>query len=410
MTGYTAPLRAKPIVGDNGNDRIGGDMRFRSRAMVWSVLSTAMLWMLAVVFVNGQTAPAQTTAQNQLLAENVFKNVTVLRGIPVDEFMGTMGVFSAALGFSCEDCHTASSNDWANYAKDVSPRKQMARRMVTMMTELNKQYFGGRQVVTCFSCHRGSNRPKVTPSLVMLYGTPLPDELDVLLAPGPPGTPTAAQILDKYLQAIGGADRAAKLTSYAAKGTYSGYGPEGFPRPVEIYAKAPNQRAVIVRDKEAGDNTTVFSGTAGWVSAPFKPVSVMELHGAELDSARADAELMFPANIKNALTNMRSSNDFINDRSVLAVQGNKGAALVTLYFDQETGLLTRAVRSTPSPVGRLPVQMDYSDFRDVAGVKLPFKWTMTWLDGRSNFEVSEIQPNVAIDAARFARPGPPKPY
>ena len=100
---------------------------------------------------------------------------------------------------------------------------------------------------------------------------------------------------------------------------------------MEIYAKAPNQRAVIVRDKEAGDNTTVFNGTAAWVSAPFKPVAVMELHGAELDSARADAELLFPVNIKQALTNMRSSTDFINDRTELAVQGNKGAALVTLY-------------------------------------------------------------------------------
>ena len=102
--------------------------------------------------------------------------------------------------------------------------------------------------------------------------------------------------------------------------------------------------------------------------------------------------------------------DFINDRSVLAVQGNKGAAIVTLYFDEETGLLTRLVRSTPSPVGRLPVQMDYSDYREVAGVKLPFKWTMTWLDGRSNFELTDVQPNVQIDAARFNRPGPPKPY
>ncbi|MGH9254521.1 MAG: hypothetical protein ACRD3C_08115, partial [Vicinamibacterales bacterium] len=128
------------------------------------------------------------------------------------------------------------------------------------------------------------------------------------------------------------------------------------------------------------------------------------------DSARADAELLFPANVKQALTNMRSSTDFINDRSVLAIQGTKGAALVTLYFDQETGLLTRVVRSTPSPVGRLPVQMDYSDFREVAGIKFPFKWTMTWLDGRSNFELSAVQANVTVDAVRFARPGPPKPY
>lgn len=385
-------------------------MRYGS-GRVYGVLGTAAVWLLSVAIVGGQAAPAQNAArQNQMLAENVFKNVTVLRGIPVDEFMGTMGVFSAALGFSCEDCHTASSNDWANYAKDASPRKVTARRMVTMMAELNKQYFGGRQVVTCFSCHRGSNRPKVTPSLALLYGAPPPDELDVLVTPAAPGGPTAAQILDKYLQAIGGAQRAAALTSYVAKGTYSGYGPEGEPRPVEIYARAPNQKTIVVRDPGAGNHTTTFNGTAGWVSAPFKPIDVLELHGAELDSARAEAELSFPSRVTQALTGMRTSNDFINDRTVLVVQGTKGRAMVTMYFDEETGLLTRLVRSTPSPVGRLPVQIDYSDYRDVAGLKMPFKWTMTWLDGRSNYELSEVQPNVPIDAARFARPAASKPY
>jgi hypothetical protein len=376
----------------------------------WGVVGLAAVWMGSVVLVAGQGPPAPNQAQTQDLAENVFKNVTVLRGITVDEFMGTMGVFSAALGLSCEDCHTGSSNDWSSYAADTSARKQVSRRMVTMMLALNKQYFAGRQVVTCFSCHRGANRPRVTPSLTMLYGAPPPDELDVLVAPGPPGTPTATEIIDKYLQAAGGFDRVATLTSYVAKGTYSGYGPEGFPRPVEIYAKAPNQKAVVVRDKESGDTITVFGGGAGWVSAPFRPVDVMELHGAELDSARADAELMFPTNFRQALTNTRSSADLLNDRSMLVVQGNKGSAIVTLYFDQETGLLARQVRSTPSPVGRLPVEVDYSDYRDVAGVNLPFKFTVTWLDGRSSFELSDVQANVAIPDARFARPAPPKPY
>ena len=81
-----------------------------------------------------------------------------------------------------------------------------------------------------------------------------------------------------------------------------------------------------------------------------------------------------------------------------------------MYFDEETGLLTRLVRSTPSPVGRLPIRIDYSDYRDVAGLKMPFKWTTTWLDGRSNFELSEVQLNVAIDDVVFAKPAPPKPY
>jgi hypothetical protein len=383
-------------------------MKVGAKRVYGGVAATAGCWLLGVTLVGGQTASAP--ASQPVLAEQVFKNVTAMRGITVDEFMSTMGVFSASLGFSCEDCHTGGSNNWELYAKDISPRKQMARRMVAMMTEINKQYFGGRQVVTCFSCHRGGNRPKVTPSLTILYGTPPPDELDVLLPPAPPGTPTAAQILDKYLQAIGGADRVAKLTSFVARGTYSGYGPEGFPRPVEIFAKAPNQKTVAVRDKESGDNITTFNGQNAWQSAPFKPVDVLEFHGAELDSLRAEAELAFAANIKQVLTNPRSSTDFINDRSVLAVQGNKGNAIVTMYFDEETGLLSRLVRSTPSVVGRLPVQTDFSDYRDVAGIKMPFKWQTSWLDGRSNFELSEVQPNVAVDTARFAKPGPPKAY
>src|SRR5687767_4551086 len=136
------------IVPGLDRDSIGGTMRFGSRRIMCGAAATAGVWLLSVALVGGQ---APTAGQNQLLAENVFKNVTVLRGIPVDEFMGTMGVFSAALGISCEDCHTASSNDWANYAKDTSPRKMMARQMTVMMTTINKQFFGGRQVVTCYS-------------------------------------------------------------------------------------------------------------------------------------------------------------------------------------------------------------------------------------------------------------------
>ena len=109
------------------------------------------------------------------MAEDVFKNVQVLRGIPVNDFMGTMGIFSAALGMSCEDCHRSGDASWENYATD-SPRKQMARAMVVMMATINKTHFGGRQAVTCFSCHRGTDRPKVTPNLALLYDAPPPED------------------------------------------------------------------------------------------------------------------------------------------------------------------------------------------------------------------------------------------
>ena len=110
---------------------------------------------VAACFVAAVTLRGQTPARAPL-AEEVFKNVQVLRGLPVNEFMGTMGIFSAALGMSCEDCHRSGDASWENYAAD-SPRKQMARAMVTMMAAINKTHFGGRQAITCFSCHRGAD-------------------------------------------------------------------------------------------------------------------------------------------------------------------------------------------------------------------------------------------------------------
>jgi photosynthetic reaction center cytochrome c subunit len=347
------------------------------------VFAVAAACFLAAVSTQGQAPAARPP-----LAEEVFKNVQVLRGIPVNEFMGTMGIFSAALGMSCEDCHRSGDSSWENYATE-SPRKQMARAMVTMMAAINKTHFGGRQAITCFSCHRGTDRPKPTPNLATLYGAPPPDDPR-----------------DVFEQA---AARASALTSFAATGTIMGYGPDSEPRPFELAAKAPNQRAALARSS-TGDSATVFDGRNGWIAAPHRPVAVLALGGADLDGLRLDAELAFPARIRQVAGQWRSgAATVIDDREVQPVQGTgSGGALVTLYFDTESGLLARQVRSVPSPVGRLPTQVDYADYREVAGVKLPFRWTVTWLDGKDTVELKDVRPNVALDAARFAQPAPPR--
>src|SRR5438876_8701589 len=186
----------------------------------------AIIFVFVALVVAGFSIAQTAPAQRPQMAEDVFKNVQVLKGIPVDEFMSTMGVFSAALGMSCEDCHAANDAKWENYALDTSPRKLTARRMIQMVTAINKDNFGGRQMVTCWSCHRGGDHPKITPNLATLYN--MPDEPDDVV-PSAPGAPPADQILDKYIQAIGGVQRLASLTSFIAKGTSVGYGPEGTP-------------------------------------------------------------------------------------------------------------------------------------------------------------------------------------
>ena len=196
---------------------VGGAMTQRSKQSIAGVAVLAIVWLSAVVITSGQAA---STAAAPPMAEQVFKNVQVLKGIPVNEFMGTMGVFSAALGMSCEDCHAAGDADWSVYATD-SPRKQMARVMITMMATINKTHFRGRQVVTCYTCHRGSARPRATADLAELYGTPPFGDPNAVIEQAP-NAPKADEILDKYIQAIGGAQRVAALKSYVAKGTSAG--------------------------------------------------------------------------------------------------------------------------------------------------------------------------------------------
>jgi len=115
-----------------------------------------------------------------------------------------------------------------------------------------------------------------------------------------------------------------------------------------------------------------------------------------------------PARIKQALGKWRVGFPAeIDDRPVQVVQGTSaGGALATLYFDGQSGLLVRLVHYAQSPVGRMPTQIDYADYRDVSGVKVPFRWKVTWLDGVESVELTDVQPNVPIDAARFAKPAP----
>ena len=363
--------------------------------------ATTIVWLLGVAWASGQAG----SEPKPPMAEEIFKNVQVLKGIPVDQFMGTMGFFSASLGMNCTDCHVdESGGNWARYADD-NARKQTARKMIQMVSAINRTNFGGRQVVTCNTCHRGNSRPNVMPSLALLYGTPPPDEPGEPFGQAP-GQPPADRVLDKYIEAVGGAERLTKLTSVVAKGSYRGFDDQD-KSALEIFAKAPGQRTTIIHTR-SGDSTTTYDGRAGWIAAPEteKPVPLLALTGQELDGVKLEAELLFPARIKQALSKWRvGAPATIGDREVQPVQGTTaGGATATLCFDSTSGLLVRLVRFSESPVGRIVTQIDYTDYREVSGVKMPFAWTVTWLDGRSTFELSDVQPNLGIDAAKFARP------
>src|SRR5262249_19983554 len=313
--------------------------------------STMAVIVLAVARGAAETPSAQSAPGGQagsapapLLAEQAFKNIQALKGISAADFMGTMGIMTAALGFDCSGGHIGAGTDKVDWAADT-PRKVIARRMVNMVATINQSNFGGRQLVTCWTCHRGRDKPVVTPAIDLVYGMPTL-EPDDLVPASVPGLPKPGEIIDRYLQAVGGAEPLAGIPSSTASGTSIGFGGFGGGGAVHIYAKAPNQRSTIIEFKQAtGRDASIrsFDGNTGWIKTPLTVLGEYQLSGSELDGARLDAELAFPSQITRVLTNLRTLQPArIDDRDADVVQGNgPGRLLATLHFDRQTGLLTR---------------------------------------------------------------------
>jgi len=282
-----------------------------------------------------------------------------------------------------------------------------ARQMVTMVRALNKDYFSGQRLVTCYTCHRDTPGPPDTvPSLALQYAEPVDIE-PVTISRQAPDQPLPDKILDDYIQAIGGQQAVSALTSYVAKGTYQGFDTERGVMPTELYTQAPGKRALVVHDL-LSDLVTVTDGHHAWVASVTKPLPLLPLSEGDLDGAKDDAIIALPSQIKSSFTKWRTGNEFtVNGNDVYVVQGtSSGNQAVKFYFDEKTHLLVRMVRFNPTTIGTVPIQTDYSDYRDVAGVKLPFKTVITWTNGQSTLLLNDVQPNASIEAAQFDKPAP----
>lgn len=339
-----------------------------------------------------------------------YKNVTTstLKGLTPSDFLGAMGVMTAAVGYDCSNCHPGAGTDSMDWVTDKNPKKVIARKMVEMVAAINKANFGGAQMVTCWTCHHGLDLPTTSIALDKLYSEPNDEKRDVVEAGN--GEPPAAQILDQYIQAMGGAQKVAAVKSFIATGKSEGYGGIGGEAHFQIFAQAPDRRGMWINypeHPERGISAWTYDGKAGWIISPRGFLGDYELTGNDLTGAKLDAVLGFPGGIKTAFPNWRvGPEDTLHDRDVYVVQGSFPGAqgtLGTFYFDKQTHLLMRYVRRTPSPVGRITIQQDFDDYRDVNGVKFPFKYSFLWLDGRFTATISDVKVNVAVDPSKFTK-------
>ena len=320
-------------------------------------------------------------------AEQKFKNIQIFKTLPATQIDPTMAFISGSLGVRCNYCHASNGFD-----KDDKQTKLTARRMIQMVFDLNRGSFNGQGAVTCYTCHRGKPTPVSVPAVGQnLWAASSP-------SPAPEAPPTVKQILDRYVQAVGGADALMKITSRTVKG--SRIGADGVLVPEEVYQKAPDKLLTVTSYPNVVFSNG-YNGTAGWGhSSRDGATPLPDQLLAQLKRDAVFYKELKTQEIYSSLTLLGKASVRDADAYVIQATPADGPA-EKLFFDVRTGLLVRRYTESDTPVGKLPLQVDYEDFREVDGIKQPFliHWSFpgrVW--GR---KIDEIKQNVPLDDAKF---------
>ncbi len=333
---------------------------------------------------------AQAAAPADPPAEQVFKNIQVLKGMPASQLRPAMNLISSSLGVHCDQCHDRDA-----FEKDDKRSKQTARKMIQMVLEVNRNSFEGEPQVSCFTCHRGKERPVTIP--------PIGEEPSQPSGPRPANTdlPTFDQIAEKYVQAAGGSDAFRSLKTRIMKGTLSDS--RGGSGQVEIAQAAPGKIITVVTIAN-GVFSRGYNGTVAWARTP---AGQSEISGSELTQMKRAADLARPLKIREECLSPRvMAKTEIRGVEAYMVTGRVDGQRVQMFFDAGTGLLLRRRIMINTVLGAFPEQDDYSDYRKVDGVTLPFVVQHSTPDSfpGTTYRFTEITHNVPMDDSRFNPP------
>jgi photosynthetic reaction center cytochrome c subunit len=346
-----------------------------------------------------QTATGNTASLKGKSAAEAYQNIQVLKEIPADQLVPAMQFITYSLGVECSYCHIEGALE-----KDDKKPKQTARKMMQMLAVINRDNFDAKQAVTCNSCHRGSPRPVSVPIIADTPSRPVLES-----PPAKEGSasnaPAVEQIIQKYIDAIGGADALGKVNTRQEKGMID---ISGRSLPIEVLSRTGGKQLTVIHLPN-GDNVTAYDGTSGWTSGPNRPVR--EISSVEVASAQAEVDLQLPLHLKQIFSEVKSAApEKIGDRETYVVAGiNSGEVAAKFYFDEDSGYLLRILRYTRSPLGPNPMEIDYSDYRAQGGLKIPFQRTIARPNSRFKIQIDEAKFNVPVDEAKFARPATQSP-
>ncbi|MGH9747544.1 MAG: c-type cytochrome [Candidatus Acidiferrales bacterium] len=405
-------------------DQTAMSNRFLKRVAILGCLSpfaaaVVIAWMpvkmsARVVFRRQGLAQNADTGKPKTAAE-AFKNVQILKEVPAEQLLPSMRYMTAALGVRCDYCHEAKRFD-----SDDKPTKQRARNMMKMMFAINSDNFSGRRDVTCYTCHRGAAKPVSIPALggasvataPASTGASPAKPLESNDAPAAPmnktsgSLPDADEIFAKYIQAIGGTTAISKGRTRIEKGTVEG--PRVGHATMETYREAPN-KAFAVLHTPHGDTTEGVNGAIGWGRRPNGEVN--EESGDELARSKQWAAF-FPGE------SFKQEYERFQVRGIETLDGHETYVVLAWWpsgnedricFDMHSGLLLRITHQIESPLGALPLETNYDDYRDVDGLKIPFTLRVTRVDGTTTYRWQQMDANVPLDARQFEKPAAEKP-
>jgi hypothetical protein len=354
--------------------------------------------------------PAATAAPQEKTVDQTHKNIQVLKGLPDSQLGTVMNFIAVSLGRRCDFCHVNKGGTWV-WESDDKEEKLTARKMITMTLALNKDSFRGSPTVSCYTCHRGRSTPQGVPSFPLPTPAPRPQPQATpasgqpAATPTPNPAPTGDQILAKYVEAMGGQAAIDKMKTLVMKGTYTGF--NGMELPYEVDMAVPDKFYINVTTQQ-GTVERGFDGKGGWEKGPR---GVNELMNPVLDDLKSMFLFYRNIKLKEQFTRLRGGRkDKIGDRDVIPVNGTTADNhREQLFFDAETGLLRRRISYLETPVGVIPNQIDFEDYRDVNGVKLPFTVKVSSVEPGlvATRKYTEIKLNVPVDDAKFKMPAAP---
>jgi len=324
------------------------------------------------------------------------KNVKLLTGLTDFQLNRTMSMMRASLGVHCDFCHALKTGSGWDFPSDEKATKIRAREMIRLVGDINRTAFDGKPVVSCYTCHRGSIQPVSLVSLPQAappFPTPKPET---------PPLPDAKAIVARYAAALGDVSRltqprtmSGERITHNSRVVKSAAEPpsEEVRLPVDVVDDGTNVRVTFHDPKGTVDQVLLASG--GWVR-DREGVHVMPRNGVDNFRASIAAwRMVLPSSFTDAARTTGKERE-----QWIVTQGNE-----RFYFDAQSGLLVRRVVLTEMPVGTMPQQTDYEDYRDVDGARVPFRVSALLVDPWSSatWNYTSVKPG-AVDEGQFAMP------